>query len=219
MINMISKKFDLSSCKKSLDEFAKFLRSKDEIDEEGPSGILTFFKRNPDLLLLAGDCFFPSMSPAAYLPEFSILGDFRADFAVANESKSKFLFIEFEPAKNDSVFRKKRVGKTMVSYEWGSSFEHGFSQIIDWHHRMDDLQRTSKFEGHFGCANVDYDGILVVGRDCFVKEAGGTSRLNWRKSRTIINNRQVRSLTYDGFFDELLGRFHSIEYLVNTKSA
>jgi hypothetical protein len=219
MINMITKHLDLSSCKKSLDEFSNFLLSKVEIDEDGSSGSLAFFRENPDLLLLAGDCFFPSMAPAAYLPEFSILGDFRADFAVANGVNSKFLFIEFEPAMKDSVFKKKKHGKTMISYEWGSSLEHGFSQIVDWHHRMDDLQRTSKFEEYFGSVNVDYDGILVVGRDCFVKEVGGTSRLNWRKSRTVINNRQIRSLTYDGFFNELLGRFKSIEHLMSNKNA
>lgn len=211
MINMTAGKLNISSCKHSLGEFSAFLQNRKEIDEDGANGSLAFFRKHPQLLLLAGDCFVPSMSPASYCPEFAILGDFRADFAVANKNKSKFLFMEFEAAKQDSVFKKKHHGKTMISYEWGASLEHGFSQIVDWHHRMADLRQTSKFEEHFGATYVEYEGILVVGRDSFVREAGGTSRLEWRKNSIVVNSRPVRCLTYDGFLEELQGRFDAIQ--------
>lgn len=211
MIKMIEKQFKKDICQDSLVEFSSFLRDKTEIEETGNGSLQEFFINHSDLLLLMGDCFFPNMYAAAYQKEFSILGEFRADFAISNSCKSKFLFVEFEPAKRESVFAKKTDGKGIVSYEWSDKFEHGFSQILDWHYRMEDLRRTARFQEHFGSEDVEYEGILVVGRDCFVKEVGGMARLNWRKDKTVIDSRKIYCMTYDKLFRELQGRMNSID--------
>lgn len=215
MIEMCNKKLDIDACRESLKKLSDFLINNNEIAETGTGGLQEFFINNPDLLLLAGDCFFPSLVPTAYQHEFSVIGEFRADFAISNTGKSKFLFIEFEDAKKDSIFKPKTKGKTVISYDWSHKFEHGFSQIIDWHYRMDDLKRTSKFEEHFGLDNIDYDGILVIGRDSFLKDIGGSKRLNWRKEKTIINSRRIHCLTFDSLQTELQGRFDAIEAIIN----
>lgn len=217
MIKMLDKSLDLDACRQSLINLSDFLKKRTEIEETGPDGLQEFFIKNPDLLLLIGDCFFPSLTPAAYQKEFSIVGEFRADFAISNALKSKFLFVEFEPAKKDSIFSEKSDGKTIVSYEWATRFEHGFSQVVDWHYRMDDLARTSKFEEHFGASNVEYDGLLVVGRDSFVHSAGGKARLAWRKEKTIINSRRIHCLTFDALLIELQGRFDAIDAIKSGK--
>jgi hypothetical protein len=211
MIKMIERKLDLKACKKSLKKLSRFLKDNREIDETGSNGLQTFFLSNPDLILLMGDCFFPAMSPAAYQKEFSIIGEFRADFAISDAGKSKFLFVEFEDAKKNSVFVKKGKGKAQERYEWARRFEHGFSQVVDWHYRMDDLNRTAKFAEHFGSHDIDYDGILIIGRDEFIKNDGGMARLKWRKEKTNINNHRIHCLTFDMLLCELTGRFDAID--------
>lgn len=210
MIKMVQKNLDLPACEQSLLALEAFLSSNLEIEETGAGGLQEFFENHPDLLLLMGDCFFPSLSPHYYGKEFSILGEFRADFAISDKSQSKFLFVEFESAKTDSVFVTKYDGKTITSYDWSPRFEHGFSQVVDWQYRMDDLGRTSRLEEHFGSAKVDHEGILVVGRDHFVKKAGCLSRLAWRKEKVVINSKRVHCLTFDGLLIELRGRYDAI---------
>jgi hypothetical protein len=217
MIKMIDRKIEFESCKRSLHDLSELLNNNRELEETGSKGLQEHFETHPDLLLLMGDCFLPSLSPAAYQREFSILGEFRADFAISNEDRSKFLFIEFENAKEDSVFVKKTDGKTVITYEWSPRFEHGFSQIVDWHYRMDDLRRSSKIQEHFGSNVLDYEGILIIGRDEFIRDAGGGSRLRWRKEKVLVDNHRVHCLTFDGLLTELAGRFEFIEAIRSDK--
>lgn len=217
MIKMIEKTLDLTTCGQSLDNLEALLKNNREISETGQNGLQEFFTSHPDLILLMGDCFFPGLSPAAYQHEFSIIGEFRADFAVCNQLKSKFLFIEFEDAKKDSVFVTKSNGRTSISYEWSPRFEHGYSQVVDWHYRMDDLKRTFKFSEHFGQTDITYDGLLVIGRNEFLKEANGANRLKWRKEKTIINSARIHCITFDELFEELRGRYNTILSIVSGK--
>ena len=210
MIHMTDAAFDLDAASKAIEELHSFLADHQEIEETGPQGLQQFFLKRPSLLLLAGECFGPqSFVASAYASEFSIFRDFRADFAIANKERDKFLFIEFEAAKRDSIFSVKHTGKSTISYEWAKPFEHGYSQLVDWHYLMDDMERTSRFQEHFGANEVSYDGLLVIGRDSFVKEAGGHHRLRWRKDKTVVNSRRLHCLTFDALANELQGRHES----------
>ena len=218
MINMVAKCLDITACRQALSCLSNFLAHNHELAESGPGGLQEFFSSNPDLLLLAGDCFGPgSFAPAAYKCEFSIFSEFRADFAVANAAKDKFLFIEFEDAKRGSVFKAKTSGSSTTSYEWSKRFEHGYSQVVDWHYRMDDMSGTSRLEEAFGVPNIDYDGLLVIGRDHFIREAGGVARLRWRKDKTIINSRRIHCLTFDALLSEIAGRLQAIEAVIGSQ--
>ena len=115
------------------------------------------------------------------------------------------------------MFVKKTDGKTVITYEWSPRFEHGFSQVVDWHYRMDDLRRTSKIQEHFGSNVLDYEGILIIGRDEFIRDAGGESRLRWRKEKVFIDNHRVHCLTFDGLLTELTGRFEFIDAIRSDK--
>lgn len=199
-------------CEKSLHQFASFLSTNLEIKETGKNSLQEFFKDHPDLILLMGD-FYTSMTPACYQVELSINNEFRMDFAVSDDKKSRFLFIEFEDAKKESIFRKKSNGKRSNSYEWSKRYEHGFSQLVDWHYRMDDLKRTNKFAEHFGSSHVDYQCILIIGRTQFLEEAGCQSRFRWRHENTLINSKVVHCVTFDMLLDELKGRLDGINAL------
>lgn len=207
MITMDARLLDLAQCRKDLKALEDLLTAQEEIAE---TLLLNFFTERPDLLLLMGDTFFPSMNPAAYQRELSVLGEFRADFAVANALHDKILLVEFESAMSNSVFVKKGKSSRSVTYQWSARFEHGFSQVVDWYYRIDDLQRSHRYHEHFGADQVAFEGILVIGRDKFVSAAGCEERLEWRKTKTNIDSRHLYVLTFDRLFQELQGRLECI---------
>lgn len=206
MIDFKRARLNLDVAQKEIEEFRIFLQDNDEIDETGDDGLQKFFSKRPNLLLLAGDTFVPSMTPGLYLGEPFLLGEFRADFLVADDARANFLFIEFEDAKRDSIFSVKGKGKTTKAFEWSKRFEHGFSQIVDWQFRIFDYSRTSKIEEHFLSRDFDYLGLLVIGRDRFIDDNGLRQRLKWRTSHTIIDSKPIHCITFDKFYTELSRR-------------
>ena len=179
------------------------LSEQEQLDERGAGGLLAFFTSRPNLVLLMSMIFLTGIVPAAYLPECSILHEFRADYVISNKERSKFVFIEFEHAKRSSIFCTKVMSKAHHSYQWSRTFEHGFSQVVDWYFRLDDYRRTSRIEEHFGSSKMEYVGVLVLGRDCFLEQAGLMQRFEWRRRYTIINSQRLLCFTFDELAREL----------------
>lgn len=182
MIAMIEAKLNLRQLHDDLAALDKLLLDNAELNETGPGS----------------------------LPECSVLQEFRADYAMANKDRSKFLFVEFEDAKKDSIFTTKTSSPSHTSFQWSPRFEHGYSQIVDWYFRLDDYQKTSKIEEHFGAAKMDYVGILVLGRDRFLKNAGLTQRFTWRRAHTVINSQHLHCFTFDELARELRGSYDTL---------
>jgi hypothetical protein len=99
--------------------------------------------------------------------------------------------------------------KSYRSYQWSRTFEHGFSQIVDWYFRLDDYHRTAKVEEHFGTVKLDYVGVLIVGRDHFLNQAGLMARFEWRRKHTVINSRSLQCFTYDQLAKELRAAYET----------
>jgi hypothetical protein len=66
-------------------------------------------------------------------------------------------------------------------------------------------------EEHFGHSKIEYSGLLVIGRDKFIKEAGCESRLSWRKEKLMINNNPVHCITFDQLYLELEEKLFTIQ--------
>ena len=216
MIVMDDGVLELGRCKVQLDELEAFLAANVELKETKAGGLQEFFDARLDLLLLLGDVFGPGFWPIKHKKEFSIFNEFRADYAIADVSMSKFLFIEFENAKADSIFSIKSKSGSTISYEWSSRFEHGFSQVLDWHFRIDDYRRSSKIKEHFGQQDIEYEGLLVIGRDAAVAKQGSEDRLKWRIENTTIKSRRIHCLTFDRLLAEARGRLNNIELMRST---
>lgn len=199
---MTSARLDLQQAVEDLLALDQLLLSSD-LEETGSGSLQEFFAARPNLLLLIPGAFISDLLPAAYLAQCSILHEFRADYAVANNERSKFIFIEFEHAKEHSIFAVKATTKAHQSYQWSRSFEHGFSQIVDWYYRLDDYHRTARMQEHFGVLAIRYVGLLVIGRDCFLQRAGLTQRFEWRRRHTVINSLHVHCVTFDELAREL----------------
>ena len=161
--------------------------------------VLPLFRKCQQLSALCGN-YHPEVNRVNRIAfEFDLFGDFACDVVVGDAERRAFLFIEFEDARRDSVF--KRRGKKSTR-DWSPTFEHGCSQIIDWFKKLHDTEKSDDFETRFGARTLDYAGLLVVGRDHFF-EAGERLRLEWRRQRLIVDSRKIQCVTYDELLDDL----------------
>jgi len=93
--------------------------------------------------------------------EFSIKGVFRADFVVGNNMARKFVLVEFEDGRSDSLFK----GGTQQYRHWSPRLEHGFGQVIDWAWAKHSYPTDVVFTNAFGGKVADDCYVVICGRD------------------------------------------------------
>jgi len=184
----------LPPCRRQLGRLRKLLAEQETLSESGD--ILPLFRACKDLSLLLGEHCLQDRSADRLAFEYDLFGDFSCDLVVGNADLKEYVFVEFEDAEADSVF--KRVGPK-ARRDWSSRFDRGYSQIIDWFCKLHDMEKSDEFEARFGARSIEYSGLLVVGRDRHF-EPGEQRRLEWRRSFVVVNSKKIRCLT----FDELL---------------
>ena len=180
---------DIKQCWVELEEFENLLRDNKELNER--KDILPFFKERQHLSACIG-WYAPDNFCNQIKHEFTLSGEFRADLVVGDSVNNIYCFIEFEDATKDSIF----INKERSTSEWSPRFGHGFSQIIDWFWKIDDVKNTSQFRSIFGTENIEYQGILVIGRDEFLSELE-KARLKWYLNRVVVDSRKVICKTFD----------------------
>ncbi|MDR6562637.1 MULTISPECIES: Shedu immune nuclease family protein [unclassified Arcicella] len=190
---------DWKAVEKELLTLENLLTTYKELKES--SQVLPFLKESPNLSALIGKLYFPDLVEINRISyEFDFFGDFKADLVIGDSAKASYVFIEFEDGTSDSIFKKKK-GK--YQREWANRFEHGYSQIVDWFWKLDDLKQTTSFEGKFGARISSYNGILIVGRTTSLESLTDKQRFDWRRSHTIINSKKIHCVTYDELLEDL----------------
>lgn len=162
-------KLKLAQCQAELSDFAALLSKKPDLDEHGD--ILPFFKSRKMLSALIGTLV-PDISDFVVAHEFPLMGSFTCDLIVGDHHERSFVFVEFENADANSLFRKR--GRYLP--EWGARLEHAFGQVVDWLYLIDD--------------------IIIAGRSGYLDSAM-ENRLRWRLDNVIVNSQRVLCLTFD----------------------
>jgi hypothetical protein len=197
--------FDLDQCRASLAAFRRLLDSKEELDEN--ADIKPFFEAHVQLSGLLGvySWSYAHMDLVAF--QYQLFGDFSCDQVVGDSTRRIYGFIEWEDATKHSLFRRQAKKATP---EWSSRVERGFSQILDWFWKLDDMAGTGDFTARFGAPQIMYSGLLVVGRDARLTHPRERQRWDWRSRKLIINSQPIRCVTYDQLhadMDNWLNRF------------
>jgi len=187
--------FDSGKATTQLDEFGQLLKSKSDLSEL--NDILPFFKARTDLSALLGAMTGEIVEFNRLAHEFNVFGDFSCDLAIGDSTRYAYCFIEFEDAREASVFRKCGKKNTL---EWGQRFEHGQSQIIDWLWKLDDNKQTANFRKIFGNNEIQSIALLIVGRDLYVTDQ---ERFRWRSTHVVIGHTKLYAYTYDQIFNAL----------------
>jgi len=197
---------NLKSVRKELGEFKQLLSSKSELAEK--ADILPFFRKHVHLAAFTGAFFPNSISADKLAYEYSIYGDFVADLVLKDSSRHQVLFVEFEDALKQIVFRKV---KNRYTREWGQRLEHGYGQVIDWLWKLADMQKTDDFESKFG-KHSRYQALLVIGRDSFNNELE-KNRLDWRFDKTLVDSNSITCFSYDQLCEMYDRKLESIRLL------
>ncbi|MBI1930808.1 DUF4263 domain-containing protein [Candidatus Poribacteria bacterium] len=198
MKTFIKFNFDPKLCRRELDEFKELLDSRSTLDER--RDILPFFRKRKHLSAFIGSYFSYQIYNFDRLAfEYSLFGDFSCDWVVGDFAKGGYCFIEFEDATPTSIFEPKGKKATL---EWSSRFERGFSQIVDWFWKLDDMKGSIAFKSQFGRDYIRYNGMLILGRskDLDYKEQ---MRLQWRLDKVLVDSMQIFCITFDELYKDL----------------
>ena len=138
--------------------------------------------------------------------EYPLFGDFTCDLVVGDSAGNAYCFVEFEDADPRRLFIQR--GKK-ATREWSPRFDHGYSQIIDWFHKLDDMEKSSGYTARFGAATIRHSGVLIVGRDRYLNP-GERERLIWRGDNVVVASRAIKCTTFDGLAEVLQARLETI---------
>lgn len=198
MINLIQDELYEDECEQQLKEFRSFLAAKDEYEE---TEIHSFFKTRPQLILLMGKVL-QVKKPTHYNDELPVIGLYRADFAITDNNKELYAFVEFEDAKKSSIFNVKKNRKTNT-FAWASRFEHGYSQVIDWYLHLGRNNDSKDMKREFGSREIAYYGALIIGRDSNLENGDNRERFIWRVKSSLIDSKHIYCNTFDGLLDDM----------------
>jgi hypothetical protein len=190
MKELIPLQFNLEQCRAEVEDLRQLLLGQDELEER--QTILPFLKNHHQLLALIGQYHPDTIRCNRLAWEYDLFGDFQCDFVMGNAERRAYTFVECEDAKAKSIF----VRSTRSARDWAPRFEHGFSQIIDWFYKINDMLRTDDMANRFGGPVIEYTGVLLIGRDKHF-QPGERRRLEWRNAHVVVNSKHIYCRTYD----------------------
>lgn len=201
--------FDFEQYKSELDAFKQLLSAHTKLDER--KDILSFF---PNHLQLASQIasLYLQVQVDCYAFEYDLFGDFVCDLVLGNKKNQHWVFIEFEAAQKNSIFKQQ--GKKYQA-EYSQAFERGYSQIVDWFYTLKDQQRTNVFEQRFGSQEITYHGMLIIGRNTFL-DTHQRKRLRWRTQFTSVDSKQIDCMTYDDLLETLTDKLTLLQTIHKT---
>lgn len=198
--------FDRKRCIEEVSALRKWLGRNAVLEER--KQILPFFRKRRFLSAFLGSYGRDLISFDRIAFELSLFGDFACDLVVGDSARNAYCFIEFEDAAPNSLFVKQGRRATR---EWSSRFDHGFSQIIDWFCKLDDMKKSDAFAALFGARSICSTGILVVGRNHDLL-AGETERLEWRRNNVLVGSQIIECLTFDRLLADLQTRLKGFQF-------
>jgi hypothetical protein len=203
--------FDLARSRKEFADLRTLLGNNPSLEER--KQVLPFFCERSQLSLFCGILGRNLANADLVAWEYDLFGDFACDLVVGDSVKRAFCFIEFEDAGPNSIFERR--GKRALR-DWSSRFEHGYSQVIDWFYKLDTMTDHPDCEVRFGKRSIDYEGVLVLGRDHDLGP-GEAMRLQWRRRHVIVHSRGIRCLTFDELLHELGERLKQFTQVPKSK--
>jgi hypothetical protein len=193
-------RFDANRCRMEVAELRQWLTRHPILDEKRQ--ILPFFQRHRQLSAFVASCDRDLNDYDRIAFEYPLFGDFTCDLVVGDSTRNAYCLIEFEDAGPTSLFIQR--GKR-ATRDWSPRFEHGYSQIIDWFYKLDDMRRSDDLIARFGSRSINYSGVLAIGRDQYL-QAGERERLKWRRANVLVASQRIQCQTFDELAEKLEAR-------------
>jgi len=175
-----------------LSELEAFLNDNSVLKER--EHVIPFFRARPQLVAALGLTNAAIGRPDRYATELQLFGDFSCDAASGDSVDGSFSLIEFEDARDYSVFRAREAGRSVR--RWSPRFEHGFSQLVDWAWRLDTEGHSPAIQRVFGSQPVSVHLLLVIGRRGDLADHD-FKRMTWRSQNVRLGSHSMSCLTFD----------------------
>jgi len=195
---------DEAQARDDLEEFAALLAPRTPLSES--RDILPFLQTHADLCALMTMYNIPATGNCDRVGgEVPFFGQYRADLIVGNATQRAYTFFEFEDATETSIFQRTN----NQQHPWSARCEHAMSQIVDWLWLMDTHRDSPLLRQMFGPEPIRVAAVLVLGRDHWLVEPASNikrERLEWRRTKTSINEHKIYICTFDELLNDLRGR-------------
>jgi hypothetical protein len=199
--------FDPVRCRQELAAFRALLDGKRELEEK--ADLKPFFEANQHFSALLGSYGWDNAHYDLLAFQYQLFGDFSCDLVVGDSNRKAYGLVELEDATAGCLFRQQ--GRKATP-EWATRFEHGFSRILDWFWKLDEVAHTEEFVERFGDRRAPFFGLLVAGRDEHLAHPRERRRWQWRARKVLVNSLPIRFVTYDQLCQDLsikLGGLHA----------
>lgn len=198
--------YNYQQVKQAIAEFKLLLETHSELSEK--KDLQPFFKKNSILIfLLAGLGRISRTKVDEYEFEFDLWQDLVCDIGIGDSKANTYCLIELEGAKQNSIFKNKP--KNYPKYS--ECLECGYSQIVDWFFKIDEMKSTSSIKRRFAGDYPRINAVLIIGRSHFFKTDLERNRFNWRRDNILIGAKNVNCLTYDELLAYFEGKMNEIE--------
>lgn len=198
--------FSLNQFIQEVGELQVWLQNNGQLSES--ADILPFFRGRPTLCSQLATLFPEITLPDRLAYEYDLFGDFKCDLVVGQIGVSNYCFVEFEDARQYSLFRR---GANYQPY-FGGRLEHGFSQLIDWLCKLDGQQRSVDMHNRFDYFEVKPHGLLIIGRDQFLNPVL-QKRLDWRSEHVLVNSKRIYIYTLDAILEAMQNKVRVLTLL------
>lgn len=192
--------FDPETFRQELKEFDALLKTKMDLEER--EDIIPFFKQRKHLTSYIGTLYLRVAVATEVCFEFDISGNFAADVLLGSKTANQFCIVEFEPGKEDAIFKKQN----RKNPEWSARFEHAFSQIVDWYWALEDQKGSQDFRTTFGDNEITFTSLLIMGRTSSLNDAK-KRRMAWRTKKVLIDSNKVICITFDDLYAALKEKY------------
>ena len=80
------------------------------------------------------------------------------------------------------------------------------SQLIDWILWIENNKGNAADSGRFQSTSIQFNMLLVIGRDRDLADPSLRERFNWRSDAVVVASKKVHCITYDKLYDDLSTR-------------
>ncbi len=187
-------KFDAAEAATQLGSFKTWMSAREHFSEK--QVVAEIVARRQMACLLGYTILMPA--PDLIKFEFAVKGLFRADLVVGNDKSRKFVLVEFEDGKEDSLFKS---GSKKYRY-WSPRLEHGFGQVLDWGWAKHTHPGDVAFTNSFGGKVLDDCYVVVCGRNPRIGSLED-ERFDFRRTRLHLSGVPLQLYTYDNLIDAM----------------
>lgn len=142
--------------------------------------------------------------------ELSLGGNYFPDLVIGDANNKDLVLVEFEGAERHQIYSRQKRDEQYPDFS--PKFRVGFSQLLDWVHRLKDASEENKLDW-FTFLPKTVRTVLVIGRDSELGEHPNSQeqrRLESLAQSLMPGNNRLFIVTYDQLVVQVSARLNAL---------